>query len=427
MKRIAVIGAGISGLACAYELQKAGFEVVVFEKNNVVGGRMISREKDGFYFDAGATHLSKTYTEMLQLCNELGIAWEPVKFLQYQVFRNGKLPLLFKAVSFISLVRLYLYMRFLKKRDIDFFDLSTCTGLDTDNAYDYIKRNCGQEAVDYILDPFISTYERHRTSRMTKAGLIALLQSTKYHKPDWFLHRLPGGMSTLPEVLASKLTVQKDISVNSIEAKNSHVEIKSTDTQTFDAVVCATTANIAKKILINPTPAQQSLLEQVNYSKSISVAFTIPVGTLGNGAMFWIPHRENQCISGYANEEIKGEQCIQNNRSLLCVWLHASFAEQIMNQSDEEIFASVKKEFLKVCPLITDESIIQNHDLQRWDASMPSYYHGFITKVDEYLEKHQGENNIFLCGDYLNSPWTEGALRCGKRVAKTIIAKHGPE
>lgn len=94
-----------------------------------------------------------------------------------------------------------------------------------------------------------------------------------------------------------------------------------------------------------------------------------------------------------------------------------------MNQSDEEIFSNVKKQFLKVYPLITDESLIQNHALQRWDAAMPCYYHGFITKVDEYLEKHQGENNIFLCGDYLNSPWTEGALRCGKRVAKAILEK----
>ena len=39
-KRIAVIGAGIAGLTCAYELQKAGFDVVVLEKNSYVGGRM---------------------------------------------------------------------------------------------------------------------------------------------------------------------------------------------------------------------------------------------------------------------------------------------------------------------------------------------------------------------------------------------------
>lgn len=424
MKRIAVVGAGISGLACAYELKKAGFEVTVLEKNNFVGGRMATRIKDGFYFDIGATHLSKTYTEMVRWCEELNITWEPARFLKYQVFRNGKLPTLMKSVSFIALMRLALYMLFLKKKDIDFFDLSTCAGLDTDNAYDYMVRKCGQEATDYIADPFISSYELHQIRRISKAALIALQQSTKYHRADWYLHRTTGGMSALPEVLASKLTVHKNTAVSCIEAMKDHVEITATDKHRFDAVVCATTANIAKKILINPTLEQQSLLDGVEYSKAISVAFTVPVGTLGEGVMFWVPYKENQCISGYANEEMKGEQAIHNGRSLLCVWLHASFAEQIMNKSDEEIFSSVKKEFLKVCPLIADESVIQNHDLERWAEAMPSYYHGSITKVNAFLEKGQGENNIYLCGDYLNSPWTEGALRCGKRVAKAIIEDH---
>ena len=425
MKKIAVIGAGISGLACAHELQKAGMEVVVFEKNARVGGRMATRVKDGLYFDVGATHLSNTYTEMVQYCNELNIPWERIRFLRYQVYRNGELPPLMKTVGFIPLMRLFFYMAFLKKKSIDFFDLTTCKEFDTDNAYDYMVRKCGQEATDYIADPFISTYELHQTSRISKAALLALQISTKYHRADWYLHRTTGGMSTLPEVLASKLTVHKNTAVNRVEAMKDHVEITTTEKLKFDAVVCATTANIAKEILINPTQEQLSLLGKAKYSKGISVAFTVPVGTLGKSAMFWVPYKENQFISGYANEEMKGEQSIHNGRSLLCVWLHASFAEQLMNKTDEEIFFSVKKEFLKVCPLITDESLIQNHDLQRWNEAMPGYYHGYITKVSAFLENGQGKNNIFLCGDYLNSPWTEGALRCGKRVAQTIIEKHG--
>ena len=39
-KRIAIIGAGIAGLAAGYELQKAGHDVVVFEKEKKAGGRM---------------------------------------------------------------------------------------------------------------------------------------------------------------------------------------------------------------------------------------------------------------------------------------------------------------------------------------------------------------------------------------------------
>ena len=82
-KRIAVVGAGIAGLTCAYELQRAGFEVHVFEKEAWVGGRMATRVKDGFYFDIGAEHLIDLYVEMKKYCLEFGIPWEKMRFEKY--------------------------------------------------------------------------------------------------------------------------------------------------------------------------------------------------------------------------------------------------------------------------------------------------------------------------------------------------------
>lgn len=57
MKSIAIIGAGAAGLASAAYLAKAGFKVIVFEKNNFPGGRCAAFEKDGHRFDIGATLL----------------------------------------------------------------------------------------------------------------------------------------------------------------------------------------------------------------------------------------------------------------------------------------------------------------------------------------------------------------------------------
>ncbi len=53
MKKIAVIGAGFSGLAAASGLAKAGYDVTVLEKNNSAGGRARKFEADGFTFDMG--------------------------------------------------------------------------------------------------------------------------------------------------------------------------------------------------------------------------------------------------------------------------------------------------------------------------------------------------------------------------------------
>ncbi|MFK3678409.1 phytoene desaturase family protein [Microbacterium sp. NPDC090218] len=53
MSRVVVIGAGVAGLATAGLLAREGHEVVVLEKNDRVGGRAGSIERDGFRFDSG--------------------------------------------------------------------------------------------------------------------------------------------------------------------------------------------------------------------------------------------------------------------------------------------------------------------------------------------------------------------------------------
>ncbi|WP_456407881.1 FAD-dependent oxidoreductase, partial [Caldithrix abyssi] len=50
---VAVIGAGISGLTTAYYLKQQGVDVQVFEKNNYIGGSVITEKKDGFLIDLG--------------------------------------------------------------------------------------------------------------------------------------------------------------------------------------------------------------------------------------------------------------------------------------------------------------------------------------------------------------------------------------
>ena len=55
---IAVIGAGVAGLACARTLQQAGHHVMVFEQENEVGGRMAVHATPHGSFDAGAQYFT---------------------------------------------------------------------------------------------------------------------------------------------------------------------------------------------------------------------------------------------------------------------------------------------------------------------------------------------------------------------------------
>src|SRR3978361_900579 len=61
-KKIIVAGAGITGLCCAYELMKAGHEVIVLEASGRYGGHVFTGRdglSDGLYADFGADHITK--------------------------------------------------------------------------------------------------------------------------------------------------------------------------------------------------------------------------------------------------------------------------------------------------------------------------------------------------------------------------------
>ena len=61
-KKVIVAGAGITGLCCAYELMKAGHEVVVLEASGRYGGHVFTGRdglSDGLYADYGADHITK--------------------------------------------------------------------------------------------------------------------------------------------------------------------------------------------------------------------------------------------------------------------------------------------------------------------------------------------------------------------------------
>ncbi len=56
MTSVAIIGAGMSGLAAAHTLQDAGRTVTIFEKSHGVGGRAATRKRNGFIYDHGAQY-----------------------------------------------------------------------------------------------------------------------------------------------------------------------------------------------------------------------------------------------------------------------------------------------------------------------------------------------------------------------------------
>ena len=91
-KRIIVVGAGLAGLSCAYELNQAGFNVILIEARSRPGGRVRTYRDpfaDNLYAEMGAEYVDSTDNLVKQYCNKFGLKVLPAK--QYDgVYVRGR-------------------------------------------------------------------------------------------------------------------------------------------------------------------------------------------------------------------------------------------------------------------------------------------------------------------------------------------------
>ena len=106
--------------------------------------------------------------------------------------------------------------------------------------------------------------------------------------------------------------------------------------------------------------------------------------------------------------------------------LHEEAALKLMNETDEKIFEVVRTELLALnADLRAVSDRVQAYDLQRWPEAIPKYDGPQITRVKAFLRDGQGQQGLYLCGDYMNAPWIEGASRSGQKAARQLV-REGP-
>ncbi|MDA0169511.1 FAD-dependent oxidoreductase [Solirubrobacter taibaiensis] len=88
--KIAVVGAGVGGLAAAIELAARGHEVIVFERTGAPGGKCARVEKDGFTWDAGPSLLTMPW-----VFDDLGLELQRVEPVTRYEFADSSVLELF--------------------------------------------------------------------------------------------------------------------------------------------------------------------------------------------------------------------------------------------------------------------------------------------------------------------------------------------
>lgn len=115
-KKISIVGAGVGGLSAGIRLQKSGFDVTIYEKESIPGGKMHLIEGNGFKFDLGPTivMMPQVYRDVFEFAGEDPDDYIPMKRLDpiYSVYFDGE-----KAEVSTDLVHLTEYLEGISSED----------------------------------------------------------------------------------------------------------------------------------------------------------------------------------------------------------------------------------------------------------------------------------------------------------------------
>jgi uncharacterized protein len=292
--RIAVVGAGISGLGSAFYLEQAGHTVTLFESADYFGGHThtVDVTLDGMTAPVDTGFLvcnDHTYPNILKLFDELevelaasdmsfavradidGIEWSGTRFTSLfaqpaNALKPRFLRFLLDIVRFNRLgTRLVLEAR-----------------VPQITVRDFLKQQGFSPALfDWYLWPMVGSIWSSPRGEVLDFELPMLLRFCHHHgllrvrnRPKWMTVR--GGAKTyVDRIIGSLHDARLSSPVTKIVRATDRVELSSTrGVERFDAVVLACHSDQALKLLAQPSMVEQSALAAIRYQPNRCVLHT---------------------------------------------------------------------------------------------------------------------------------------------------------
>jgi oxygen-dependent protoporphyrinogen oxidase len=448
-----VIGAGISGLACAYRLQKLGVPVTLLEASDGVGGLVGTIEKDGLLLESGPQSFQGT-DSLLDLIRQLGIESELLtadpQAPRYVLIRGKLREIPMSPTALLTSSLLGLGTRW--KIASEPFRKSRPPAGDESIA-DFVRRKFGHEILEYLVAPFVSgVYAGDPEKLSLRAAFPTLdewerqygsvLRGAIKSRPPKSRRKGPPplcsfrhGVSTLTRALGAHLgerllTGARVTSVNqsggpSTPSADCKFEISVSrdarqETIRARAVILSTPAYIASHLLTAISTALAHTLSGIAYAPVAVVAaeyYAQQIGTHLTGFGFLVPRSEKLRTLGTVWNSSLFPGRAPEGKVAITSFAGGSTDPEIVALPEPQIAAIVYKENAHVLR-ITGPPL--SSSVWRHEKALPQYSLGHGHIVESIRDAERKNPGLFFAANYLEGPSLGKCVDVGTQTADAV-------
>ncbi|HSQ64057.1 MAG TPA: protoporphyrinogen oxidase [Polyangiaceae bacterium] len=461
-RHVVIVGAGISGLTCAWSLRDSGARVTLLEASDRLGGNIRTYREQGFVMDAGPDAWIATKPEATALAKELGLDKELIgtrpEYRRVYVAHDSRLHPMPEGVVLGVPTRVWPMVTtrlfslggkarmglepFVRARDF--------SGDEDESVGDFVDRRLGREATERLAGPLLGGIFAGDVRRISvRAAFPQLLGLEQKHGslvramrknrrpakkngegPQSMFISLRGGMSGLPDALAAaidgKVEVRRNARIVSVEPKDGRyaIRLEGGETLDADALVLAAPPHATARLVERLDAEASRLLGEIRCGSSAAVFLGYrredvahPLDATG----FVVPRDGSMSIVACTFVSSKWESRAPEGHVLLRAFLGGAGRESTLEVDDEALVRTAREELVTLLGKMGEPELVR---VYRHVKASPQPEVGHLARMREVKERLAKFPGVYLAGNAYEGTGIPDCIKQGRAVAAATLAQN---